>query len=102
MIFWVLKGVLCLAESWAGLSSCLGNDGPHFDQVCEIMGHIFSNMCGIMGPNFEPKMARHRPTLGLVTPPPRAPGLILLCCSAALHSTLYEWEALRIDNVVPY
>ena len=26
-----------------------------FHHVWKILGHMFSDMCGIMGPNFEPK-----------------------------------------------
>ena len=30
----------------------LRNYGYGFHHVCRITGHIFSDMCGIMGPNF--------------------------------------------------
>ena len=38
----------------------LRNYGYSFRHVCGIMGHIFSDMYGIIGPNFLTKMARPR------------------------------------------
>ena len=48
----------------------LQNYGYSFRHVCGIMGHIFSDMYGIMGSNFLTKMARPRSKLGLFNPPP--------------------------------
>ena len=44
----------------------LRNNGYSFRHVCGIMGHIFSDMYGIMGPDFLTNMARPRSRLGLV------------------------------------
>ena len=46
----------------------LQNYGYSFRHVYVIMGHIFSDMYGIMGPNFLTKMARPGSKLGLVNP----------------------------------
>ena len=43
------------------------------------MGHIFSDMYGILGPNFITKMARPLSKLGLVTPPPPTPWAVGCC-----------------------
>ena len=52
------------------MSIALQNYRYSCHHVCAMMGHIFSDMCGIMDPNFLTKMAHPRPKLGLVTPPP--------------------------------
>ena len=44
-------------------------DGPNSHHVFGIMGLIFSEICRIMGPHFQPK-PRPLAKLGLVTPPP--------------------------------
>ena len=47
----------------------------------EILGHIFSDMCRIMGPNFsKPKLHNSHSKLGLVTHPQAVGCCLVSCC----------------------
>ena len=45
---------LCLVVLWAKFPSCLQNYGSHLSSLRNYRSH-FSDTCGIMGQNFEPK-----------------------------------------------